>query len=79
MKDIKISNLLDKLIESDKDQYDFNDIVDLDNALKNLLENLSYSWLEYHFINCSKEFFLCENWFFSSVVSSPNVLSNSGT
>ena len=33
MKDIKISNLLDKLIESDKDQYDFNDIVDLDNAL----------------------------------------------
>lgn len=33
MKDIKISNLLDKLIESDKDKYDFNDIVDLDNAL----------------------------------------------
>ena len=26
MKDIKISNLLNKLIESDKDQYDFSDI-----------------------------------------------------
>ena len=37
MKDIKISNLLDKLIESDKDQYDFSDIVDLDNALNRQL------------------------------------------
>ena len=37
MKDIKISNLLDKLIESDKDQYDFSDIVDLDNALHSQL------------------------------------------
>lgn len=37
MKDIKISELLNSLIESDKDHYDFGDITDLSNALNRQL------------------------------------------
>ena len=37
MKDIKITDLVKSLIESDKDQYDFGDITDLSNALNRQL------------------------------------------
>lgn len=37
MKDIKITDLLNKLVESEKDQYDFGDIADLSNALNRQL------------------------------------------
>lgn len=37
MKDIKITDLINKLIESDKDQYDFGDITDLSSALNRQL------------------------------------------
>lgn len=37
MRDIKITDLVKSLIESDKDQYDFGDITDLSNALNRQL------------------------------------------
>lgn len=37
MKNIKITDLINKLIESDKDQYDFGDITDLSSALNRQL------------------------------------------
>jgi ATP-dependent Clp protease protease subunit len=37
MRDIKITDLIKSLIESDKDQYDFGDITDLSNALNRQL------------------------------------------
>ena len=37
MRDIKITDLVKSLVESDKDQYDFGDITDLSNALNRLL------------------------------------------
>lgn len=37
MKNVKISELLDKLIDCDKDRYDFGDIADLSNALNRQL------------------------------------------
>ena len=37
MRDIKITDLVKSLVESDKDQYDFGDITDLSNALNRQL------------------------------------------
>ena len=37
MRNIKITDLVKNLVESDKDQYDFGDITDLSNALNRQL------------------------------------------